>query len=175
LCIIGSGPQERGGAVGPQRQAAQRLGDEPDLTRPALHRNVHGQMHLDGAAASPVGKFLVVQEVVARARPGDQRHPAEPVAVGQRAEHHGAQRGQPDPAGDDDEITADGLGQTPVGAERPAHPDHGARLRVVQRPAHRANRADRVRDAVVGDGRHSADRDGDLADTERVHHHELAG
>ena len=93
-------------------------------------------------------EFLAEKEVVAGPGARNQRDRAVAVTVGQRFEHDGPQRSEAYAACDDDQITADRVGQAPAGAERPAHADYRARLRVMQCTADGADRAD-----GVGDGR----------------------
>ena len=90
------------------------------------------------------------QEVVARPRARDQRHPAVAVPVGQRRQYHRTQRGQSDSAGDDHQIAARPPRRGPTWCRTVrAIPMTAPGCAVVQRAAHRADSADRVRDRVI--------------------------
>ena len=77
---------------------------------------------------------------------------------------------RPTPPATIDEVATDRGVEAPAGAERPAHAEHVARLGAVQRPAHRADVADRVDQRAVVGRRVAADRDRDLADAAGVEH-----
>ena len=79
-----------------------------------------------------------------------------------------------DAAGDDDDVPALGLLHGPSRAVGPAHADRIADPQGAQRLGHRADRANGVHQSLATLGEEPADRDRDLAGTERVEHRELA-
>ena len=83
-----------------------------------------------------------------------------------------AQWRQTDPAGDDEDVAADGGVDRPGVAEWPAHAQHAPLGGAADRSRYRADGAHGEND--LSRRRRAADRDRDLADTERVDHHELA-
>ncbi len=160
------------------RREAGRLDErrhQPDLAAPAAVGLVDRDRHLDPVAA-PAVKLAAVEQVSGGSRADQQHDPPVPGPVGQRGQHHRAQRRQPDAARHDHEVPPGRGRHVPAGAERAAHADKSARPHGAQRAGDRADRAQRVLQAAgppAAAVTQAAHRDRHLADAKRGQHREL--
>ncbi len=128
-------------------------------------RVVHGTPRVERGAE---------HEIFRRARPDDDRHPAVLGAACEDRLDREPQRREADAAGDHDDVIAHCILHVPARPERPAQANDVVGMRAAQRTSDGADRAYRVDDRAAV-GAYFADRDRDLADTERPAHVELAG
>ncbi len=128
--IIASGPQTNATArrrveLGPRDQA----GDHADLPGPAPARDVDGHVDLELARAAHVGELRPGRAAARAPASVEQRSRAVAVPVREHLVDDRAHRRQSDAARDDHDVGARGRLDGPVAAERPADPEHRARLR----------------------------------------------
>ena len=170
---FGSADQDDG-AAGMQAEVAEERGDDADAAAPVDAAVIDGGEHLAVGGVGPGGEFLAVEEVAGAAGAVEEDEAGVLVAVAEDVVDGGAQRGEADAAGDDEDVLAAGLGERPGGAEGAAHAERVARAAADQRVGGGADGADGV-DETAGMVRVAADGDGQLADAEDVEHAELAG
>src|SRR5216683_3693604 len=157
-----------------ERCPGDKLGDDTNAAAPRSRSLIHGDVHLQVEASSPVFEVAPVEDVRWRAGAVEQRDLAVLLTLGGDLIQSRAQRRQPDASGYDYHVLPLRVLDRPVTAEGPAYTYHIIGPELAHGLCHGSHSTGSM-DQRCGLSRIPANRDRNLAHAEHVEHVELPG